>query len=204
MAITKLSNSGIKTGGVLKYDSMLAGNAAYVPPGDYDFIATSTLGSSASTITFLALPQTYRRLQIRCHLIPTTNATSASLYFNNDLTSGNYGAGEAYAVYNGSAYGNVALAYANSFPFLGTSQGIFTTYGGVSVIDIEQYTNTSAYTTYNAFSGFTYTSAESYKSEIGRYYGIWKDTSAVTRLDFTISSGQYAAGSYISIYGVKG
>lgn len=181
-----------------------ASNSVTPSAGVYDFIATSTLGSSASTITFTALPQTYTRLQIRCHLIPTTNATSASLYFNNDLTSGNYGAGEAYAVYNGSAYGNVALAYANSFPFLGTSQGIFTTYGGVSVIDIEQYTNTSAYTTYNAFSGFTYTSAESYKSEIGRYYGIWKDTSAVTRLDFTISSGQYAAGSYISIYGVKG
>jgi hypothetical protein len=176
------------------------------PPTSFDFIASTTLSSSASTITFTGLPQTYTRLQVRCVLVPTSNAASGMLFFNNDLAGGNYGAGEAYAVYNGSAFGNISLAYNNDFPFIGTSQGLYTNYGGASVIDIERYTDTSAYTTYNALSGFTYTSSESYKSEIGRYYGIWKSTAAVTRLDFLFYSGlaNFAAGTVISIYGIKG
>lgn len=187
-------------------ESAASNSITAVTPASFEFIASTTLGSSASTITFTGLPQTYTRLQVRCVLVPTSNNASGMLFFNNDLTTGNYGAGEAYAVYNGSAFGNISLAYNNSFPFIGTSQGVYTNYGGASVIDIERYTDTSAYTTYNALSGFTYTSSESYKSEIGRYYGIWKNTAAVTRLDFSFYSGlaDFAAGTVISIYGVKG
>lgn len=187
-------------------ESAASNSITAVTPASFEFIASTTLTSSASTITFTGLPQTYTRLQVRCVLVPTSNAASGMLFFNNDLAGGNYGAGEAYAVYNGSAFGNISLAYNNDFPFIGTSQGLYTNYGGASVIDIERYTDTSAYTTYNALSGFTYTSSESYKSEIGRYYGIWKSTAAVTRLDFLFYSGlaNFAAGTVISIYGVKG
>lgn len=185
-------------------ESAASNSITATTPASFDFIASTTLGSNASTITFTGLPQTYTRIQVRCVLVPTGNAASVNLYFNNDLTSGNYGAGEAYAVYNGSVFGNIALAYNNSFPFIGTSQGLYYDYGGASVIDIERYTDTSAYTTYNALSGFAYPSGVSNKSEIGRYYGIWKNTTAVTRLDFVISAGNFLAGSVVSVYGIKG
>ena len=63
MAVTKISNSGIKTG-VLKYDSMLAGNAAYDPAATWLIQRVNGTGSSTA-ITFSSIPQTYQHLQIR-------------------------------------------------------------------------------------------------------------------------------------------
>ena len=63
MAVTKASNSGIKTG-ILKYDSFLAGNAAYDPAATW-LIASTTLTAAQGWVEFTNIPSTYTSLQLR-------------------------------------------------------------------------------------------------------------------------------------------
>ena len=92
MAVTKLSNSGIKTG-VLKYDSMLAGNTAYDPSATWLIQRVAGTGSSA-TITFSNIPTNYKHLQIRALGKNSSTATftglrTCTIQFNSD-TGANY------------------------------------------------------------------------------------------------------------------
>ena len=71
--------------------SILSGAAA--PAGDYDSIATVTVGAGGSaSITFSSIPSTYKHLQIR--LFGRTTAANvqsyAKLEFNSDTTGANY------------------------------------------------------------------------------------------------------------------
>ena len=62
MAVYKFSTNSLKT--PLKYSSLLAGNAAYVPLA-YDSITTSTVGSGGvASVTFSSITATYKHLQV--------------------------------------------------------------------------------------------------------------------------------------------
>ena len=64
----------------------------WAPSGAYDSIATVTLGSAASTITFSSIPSTYTHLQFRVMARDTTTGvtqTSLRWQFNGD-TAANY------------------------------------------------------------------------------------------------------------------
>lgn len=74
MAVTKVSNSGIKTG-VLKYDSILAGNTS-IP--STPTIGTATAGNAQATVTFTAggIPGTTYRALSSPGSLTGTSATS--------------------------------------------------------------------------------------------------------------------------------
>ena len=70
MAVYKLSGTSVKNGRT-EYSSFLAGNPKFVP-NSFESIATTTVGSNVSEVTFSSIPSTYTHLQFR--LIVTADA----------------------------------------------------------------------------------------------------------------------------------
>jgi hypothetical protein len=88
--VYKLSASSVT--GRTNYGSMLAGNPAFVPPGDFQSIATVSVGSGgAANVEFTSIPATYTHLQLRW--IAKTDRVNTddvvNMTFNSD-TGANY------------------------------------------------------------------------------------------------------------------
>lgn len=156
----------------------------------YEPIATTTLSSTSSTITFSSIPSTYTDLVLICSLKGTASL-QYKLQFNND-TATNYsvtlvgGNGSTAESYRTTSYSWITPDYYYSA----------TTNGGVSIINLMNYTNTSTYKTAlirtsNADTG------------VSANVGLWRSTSAINRVDLTTVSSTFASGSTFTLYGVK-
>lgn len=195
MAITKISNSGIATGGNLKYDNMLAGNAPFIP-NSFESIATVTT-SSGTSLTLSSIPQTYKHLQLRWNLAETDyNGAVIRLKFNNDSTNSynrlnllGLGA-NAYVYYSATnSIDRVGTMYTNSL------------YRNSGVLDIFNYTSTNFFKTIRNLSGSiggTTNASVFYNS------GLWRNTNAITDITLDLDGYAFAANSKIALYGIKG
>jgi hypothetical protein len=173
--------------------------------GDYQSIATTTVGSGGqTTISFTSIPSTYKHLQRRgIGRDAYTGGTGlASLYwkFNSDSGS-NYAshrlAGNGSTAYSGSE-ANATKGDSNMtiFPVAangGTDYGVF-------IMDILDYADTNKYKTIRLLAG---NDSNSSYNNVGLISGLWRSTSAITQIDFTtlINFVQY---SQIALYGIKG
>ena len=85
---------------------------------DFEIITEGTLGATASSITFSAIPQTYKHLELQLSLRSTNfSATTSSgyLYFNTNTGANIYGRNVAYVAgssANGAAI-NTQMGYLN-------------------------------------------------------------------------------------------
>jgi hypothetical protein len=152
--VYKLSASSVT--GRTNYGSMLAGNPAFELPGDFESIATVSVGGGgAADVEFTSIPATYTHLQIRGihRSTPTTpDAFYAIKYQYNGDTGSNYT--YHYIVGTGSA----ANAYAGTSQSDGwagvcTSDGITASVYSAGVIDILDYANTNKYKTMRLLNG---------------------------------------------------
>lgn len=161
----------------------------------YNCIATSTLGS-AGTFSFTSIPSTYTDLVLVIRGGSVTADNGARFQFNGD-TSSNYSFTEIGG--NGSTAGSRAV----------TNQG-FGTYGYdfamnsaieyVGICQINNYYNTTSYKTYLARGG----RASSLNSPgLSLNIGLWRNTSAINRIDVVAASGNFIAGTTLSLYGIK-
>lgn len=201
MAVTKLSNSGIKTG-VLKYDSMLAGNAPFDPAATWLIQRVNGTGSSG-VITFSNIPQTYQHLQIRfIAKNSTTTSVADHLYLQaNGLTTSTY--------YSHFMYGSGTAAFAGNFmtqPQVTIRDAIYrsnATYPnmfGVGIIDIHDYTNTSKLKTVRAFTGRDGNG----DGVVTLSSGVYPATSAITSLTLSSATGNFTTTTSFALYGFKG
>jgi hypothetical protein len=180
--------------------SGISGNL-FAPSGAYDSIATTTLSSSANTVTFSSIPATYKHLQIRMFARDSRTATlnNASFRVNGD-TATNYSAHALYG--DGASVGSFAapaqnLAYAGTISSASATASAF----GVSILDVLDYTNTNKYKTFRALTGFDSNGAGSSRL----FSGLWMSTSAITSITFTPeSSGDFVQYSSFALYGIKG
>lgn len=205
MAITKVSNSGFKSG-MTKYDSFLAGNEAYDPAATF-LISSVTGNGSATTLTFSSIPQTYKHLQIRGVGKVTALQRSALLgiQFNSD-TGTNYtthrliGDGSAAA-----ATGETAKTYISFRDSIAGSQtstpSMANIVGGV-IIDVHDYASTSKYKTLRGFGGVdgNYASVD---FEVNLISGLWLSTSAITSITL-YANDAFTAATKFSLYGFTG
>lgn len=171
--------------------------------GDYESIATTTLGSTQSTVTLSSIPSTYKHLQIRT-LVRSDRAVSVdSFYFyaNSDSTAGgNY--------YSHGLYGtgtSPAAAYSDGGNFLAVgvlpgssaSSNIF----GTHICDVIDYANTNKYKVARSFGGVDLNGS----GQIRLVSGLWQSTAAINSITFTTNGGgSFIAGSKFEIYGLKG
>jgi hypothetical protein len=169
--------------------------------GDYESIATVTLGSSQASITFSSIPATYKHLQIRC-LAKTDRAETDDvilMQFNSD-TAANYswhtlrGNGSVAAAAATANASNISIQYGAS-----GDSGATNIFAG-SVIDIIDYENTNKYKTVKTLNGVDL------NGEGWIYFasGNWRSTSAISSI---VLSRQYGSNfkqySSFALYGIK-
>jgi hypothetical protein len=177
---------------------MLAGNPQY---SDMELISTILVGSGgASLLTFSNIQQTYKHLQVRFTGRSTLNAEydNLSFYFNND-TASNYSTHSLF----GTGPSVSSNAFTSSVRIYLPSQLAAGTYTSNSfsggVIDILDYASTTKNKTTKTLHG----GSTSGTSMISLASGNWRSTSAITQISFE-TSGNIAANSRFSLYGIKG
>ena len=196
MSIARVKASSI-TQGLPKQKTLLAGNSTILP-GSYESIATVTLGSSQSTISFTSIPSTYSHLQIRAIGRMSNAATLDSCWaqFNADTTSTNYYAHGLYGT--GAATG--AYADAGAFAQIGilSASGAAANMFGGFVMDILDYSNSNKYKTTRTLSGADLNG----DGQLRFVSGLWKNTNAITSIDIKGNSN-FLTNSSFALYGIK-
>jgi hypothetical protein len=171
----------------------------------YQSIATYTLGSNQTTITFSSIPATFTHLQLR--IFARTNrvgGVEANLLirFNND-TSTNYTYHDLYSdgtTATASAGGaSQTSIIANRLTGADAAASIF----GAIVADVLDYTSTNKNKTVRALGGVDRNGA----GGISFSSGLWfKAPEAINRIDLTTIAGtaDFIADSSFALYGIKG
>lgn len=200
----KLSTSSFRSR--TSYGSMLAGNTAYVEPGDFYSIATVTVGStSVSSISFTSIPSTYTHLQIRgiARDSQTSNTDDAIYFYINGDTNSSYnrhtiyGAGTTIAASGSNATDIMALgesATANS-----AQNYMF----APNIIDVLDYANTNKYKTFRSVRGLEVNNSAI--SVVLFSSGLWRSTNAITSIELKSVGGSYNFTQYthFALYGIK-
>lgn len=203
MAVTKISNSGIKTG-VLKYDSMLAGNAAYDPAATWLIQRIAGTGSSG-TITFSNIPQTYQHLQVRMMTRRTTAASDSSgmrtrmnANTSNYTYHGLYGTGSTVAAFGGGT------GVYNAMPSPETiGNSAAANILSVCIMDIHDYASTTKNKTIRTFEGYDANGS----GIVMLQSSVWIDTTAVTSIEIATNnpaSIYWTSNSTFALYGMIG
>lgn len=156
----------------------------------YEAIATQTLGSSTSSVTFSSIPQTYTDLHIVFNgTSSAAGAVGLGFRFNSD-SSGNY----SYRILYGSG-SSAAINYSSN-----TTEGYFGnvwTTQATSTADILGYSSSNTYKTVLART-------DGAANRVALWASTWRSTSAITSLEIlTTNSDTYQAGSIFTLYGIK-
>jgi hypothetical protein len=178
--------------------------------GTFDSISTTTVGvGGASTITFSAIPSTFKHLQIR-GISRTTTATGDGdpyhMQFNSD-TANNYAWHTVQGYVGATSDVNAGATTTTSNMRIGYSAGANNSANMYesSITDILDYGNTSKYKTIRTLEGF-----DANNDGPGRYYaarmfsGLWQSTNAISNITITAPNGSFAQYSQFALYGIKG
>ena len=155
-------------------------------------IATTTLGSAASSITFSSIPATYTHLRVVFTGLGDTSGNAGRMTVNSD-TGTNYSRTQL--------LGDGATAYSNAVTnsaFIALTTGNFVTYPWFVSVDIFNYAGSTYKTMLLSFS-----SDRNGTGDINRAVNLWRSTSAITSIQLTTSGGNYTAGSTATLFGIK-
>lgn len=152
----------------------------------YEPIATTTLSSAASSITFSSIPGTYT------DLILIANVVAASTTYISGQVNGDTGTNYSSTYIDGSGSSGTTGRTTNA-----TSYGSARTNpDSVTTIQYMNYSNTTTYKTIlekisTAGSGVNFWTAT------------WRNTAAITSITlFTDSANNWSAGSTFTLYGI--
>lgn len=160
----------------------------------YDSIATTTLGSAASSITFSSITGTYTDLRIV--IVGTAVDTGAVRMRLNGDSGSNYS--QTY-LYGDGASAASARATSNSniqFSVFGT--GLSTTLPHMATVDLFSYAGSTNKTQLIEFSH-----DKNGSGSTERIVSLWRSTSAITQIQIYNSGGNFAAGYTATLYGIK-
>lgn len=163
--------------------------------GAYELISSTVLASSATSVTFPSIPQTYKHLQMR---VTTRNQYGEVwLTFNGDATS-NYNFHSMWG--NGAGVAsdtNVGMSSTNIFmvPVTAATTNVF----GAGTVDLLDYTSTIKFKTVRALGGYVDS-----PGEVRLRSGLWRSTAAVNTISVGCSGTGFVPGSRFSLYGIAG
>ncbi len=170
--------------------------------GALTLIQEQLLGSDVASVTFSAIPGTYRHLKLVIYGRSTEATTNNFIYlqFNGD-TGANYD-------YQQSIIVNTALAAANAYAqtkiALGQIAGASAPTAGM-VGACEILIPLYAGTTYNKIlqtccSAIIGTSGSN--TQVGQFSGQWRSTAAITSIVILLAANDFKTGSILSLYGM--
>jgi len=172
---------------------------SFIEPNSYASIATVTLGSSSSSISFSSIPSTYTHLQLRGI---SKAASSGSPFAYQIRFNGDSAANYTYhrLIGNGSAVSAVATTGASQISCFYEPTDEANVFAG-GVIDILDYTNTNKNTVVRTLGGY-----DANGSGYATFFsGVWLNTAAITSITLiTESATNTAQYSSFALYGIKG
>jgi hypothetical protein len=173
--------------------------AGGVAIGDFESIASTTVGTATPTITFSSIPQTFSHLQLRM-IVRSAGASSDWIRIrpNNDSSSVysyHYLIGTGYLTFSGAELSNTSMRV-DKPTLSGDTANIF----GTNVSDLLDYANTNKFKTLRTIYGLDVNGA----GEVGLTSSNWRSTTAITSLVITLNTGSnFAVNSSFALYGVK-
>lgn len=156
-------------------------------PATYDQIATQTLGSSTTIITFNSIPQTFTDLVLVLIGQTTGGADSIGVRLNNDSSA-------IYQYRVGAGNGSTTSASTGNNE---TSLRVGPLYATQSSITA----NILGYTATNMWKTVT-SRANNGDNQIGMTASCWRSTTAVTSLTVNSLFGAMASGTMATLYGI--
>lgn len=157
-------------------------------PSTYTPIATTTLGSAASSYTFSSISGTYTDLVLVAAGYQSID-DNVLMRFNSD-TGSNYSSTTIFG--SGSAASSFRSTSATSMQ-LG---GLFTSDGGNAIYQIMNYSNSTTYKSVLA-------RANAAGSGTQARVGLWRSTAAITSVTLLTGSGNFQTGSTFTLFGIK-
>jgi hypothetical protein len=160
-------------------------------PSTYEPIATQTLGSAVSTVTFSSITGTYTDLvlvfqggsSIDANLRLRVNSDSASNYSWTQLG----GSGSGVASFSNSSDTSWLM---NRYAYLSNNLN------ANFIFNFNNYSNT---TTNKTVINRSNSAANGTDTTVG----LWRSTAAITSIIFSLSGGNYIVGSTFTLYGIK-
>jgi hypothetical protein len=160
----------------------------------YTPIATTTLSTTASNITFSSISGTYTDLKLI--LVATGDANAAGQAV---LTRFNSDTGSNYSVTRLSGNGTSASSgrWSNITSIYTSFDGLSVSIPTVQIIDIFSYAGSTNKTC--LISNSENKNGSGYAE---RRVGLWRNTSAITTIAVLPNSGNFAAGTTATLYGI--
>lgn len=162
-------------------------------PATYEPIATTTLGSAASSITFSSIPGTYTdlRLAIVCR---TNTDSDAAIQFNSN-TGTNYSQTNLYG--NGSTVTSGRSTSATRI-YANGGGNTSSTIPHLYTIDIFSYAGSTNKTVLASGS-----QDRNGSGVVNNSCGLWRNTNAITSISIvTAGSDTFSAGTTATLYGI--
>lgn len=165
-----------------------------MPAPTYTLLDSVTLASSASSVTFSAIDQSYGDLVLVAEgKKETAGGDQFALRFNGDAGN-NYNAvwAEAYGTSNWSAVSNNStwIITSQAFSLVGS------TMAGLLTAHIQDYSSTDKHKT-------TLSRANKADAGVNMMAGRWANTAAITSVTITSTFSNYAVGSTFYLYGIE-
>jgi hypothetical protein len=162
-------------------------------PATYEPIATTTLSSTASSITFSSISSAYTDLRlVWCGKAASGLEMTFGLTYNGD-TATNY----SYTIIYGTGVSALSYRASSTTKISATDSGNIKPNGGLITFDIESYAGstfkTSLHSTSNDNNGSGF---------LEQGVGLWRSTSAITSITIT-SNNAMAIGTTATLYGIK-
>lgn len=160
----------------------------------YSQIATQTLGSTASSVTFSSIPQTYTNLVLILNLKAASGSTAyPRILFNSD-TGTNYSL--THLTGNGSSATSGRTT--NSVGYItGLTVESSAEFNFNGIYHIPQYSNT---TTNKTVIGRCNNAAGHTEATVT----LWRNTAAITNIDLVNVNANFAIGCTFTLYGIRG
>lgn len=158
-------------------------------PATYEPIATTTLTGTATTITFSSISSSYTDLRLVAFM-KCTASTSVAVRLNNDSGT-NYSSTFLWG--DGStaqSFRNTNSSYLTGSYAVGTTPLLWT-------YDLFSYTGSTNKTILQVHSNDNNGSGE-----VARVVGLWRNTSAINRIDLLSIGSTFAAGTTATLYGI--
>jgi len=164
-------------------------------PATYEPIATTTLGSETSSITFNSITSAYTDLRLVFLVVkPSATNVGGRIRFNSD-TGTNYS--YTWLVGNGTA----ASSSRNTTQVeieLFTGAAVTTTNPQLITVDIFNYAGST-----NKTVLWTESSDKNGSGAVSRNVGLWRNTAAITTIGLSDSSGRnFGVGTTATLYGI--
>jgi len=163
-----------------------------MPTSTYIPLANITLGSSATSVTFSSISQSYRDLVLVAAAKITAGTGNLTLRFNSD-------SGTNYTGISLEGTGTAAQSgfFSSTQIYINVNNGSIYTASGIDIINIMDYSTTDKHKTVLA-RGNGLGSGNSVGGNAAR----WANTSAITTIQVLAGGATFASGSTFALYGI--